>query len=77
MEEARDDSIMAAGEVKSKKEVILAAQRDKNKVLSAALMDICHLKKRGAGAEISEVQRSSRASRRHRKRRLRSIHSIY
>ena len=30
--------------VKSKKEVILEAQRDKNKVHFAALMDICHLK---------------------------------
>ena len=30
--------------VKSKKEVILEAQRDKKKVHFAALMDICHLK---------------------------------
>ena len=30
--------------VKSKKEVILEAQRDKKKVHSATLMDICHLK---------------------------------
>ena len=30
--------------VKSKKEVTLEAQRDKNKVHFATLMDICHLK---------------------------------
>ena len=30
--------------VKSRKEVILEAQRDKKKVHFAALMDICHLK---------------------------------
>ena len=32
------------GNVKSKKEVFLEAQRDKNKVHFATLMDICHLK---------------------------------
>ena len=34
------------GNVKSKKEVILEAQRDKNKVQLDTLMDICHQKKR-------------------------------
>ena len=33
----------AVGKVKSKKEVILEAQRDRKKVHIAALMDICHL----------------------------------
>ena len=33
------------GKVKSKKEVILEAQRDKKKVHFASLMEICHLKK--------------------------------
>ena len=32
------------GKVKSKKEVILEAQREKRKVQFATLMDICHLK---------------------------------
>ena len=44
MEEARDDHSMATEKVRSKKEVILEAQRDKKKVHFAALMDICHLK---------------------------------
>ena len=35
---------MATGKIKSKKEVILEAQRDKKKVHFATLMDICHLK---------------------------------
>ena len=35
--------------VMSKKEVVLEAQRDKNKVLFATLMDICHL-------EIAELE---------------------
>ena len=47
--------------VKSKKEVILEAQRDKKKVHFATLMDICHLKKCGVGTPITEVQRQSRA----------------
>ena len=49
--------------VKSKKEVILEAQRIKKKVNFTTLMDICHLQKCGIGADISEIQRSSRAPR--------------
>ena len=44
MEEARDNSSMGFGKIKRKKEVILEAQRDKNKVHFATLMDMCHLK---------------------------------
>ena len=47
--------------VKSKKEVILEAQRDKRKDHCAKLMDICHLKKCGVGTQITEVQWQSRA----------------
>ena len=43
MEKARDDPSVEFGKVKSKTEVILEAQRDKQKV-HASLMDICHLK---------------------------------
>ena len=44
MEKARDDSSMEFGKkIKSKKEVILEAQRDNKKVHFATLMDICHL----------------------------------
>ena len=46
--------------VTSKKEVILEAQKDKRTVHFATLMDMCHLKKCGVRAEISEVQRESR-----------------
>ena len=49
--------------VKSKKEVVLEAQRDKTKVHIATLMDICHLNKCGGGTKISEVQRKNRAPR--------------
>ena len=38
---ARDNSSMATGKIKSKKVVILEAQRDKKKVHFATLMDIC------------------------------------
>ena len=41
---ARDDPSMEIGTVKSKKEVVLEAQRDNKKVHFATLMDICHLK---------------------------------
>ena len=45
MEKVRDDPSMEFGNsVKSKKEVILKALRDKKKVHFAMLMDICHLK---------------------------------
>ena len=47
MEDAPDNSSTGFGfEVKSKKEVLLEAQRDKKKVHFATLMDICHLKMR-------------------------------
>ena len=63
MEEAWDDSRLAVGEkVKSKKEVILEAQRDKKKVHFATLMDLCRLKKCGVRTKATEVQRQSRAS---------------
>ena len=39
----RDNSSMESGKIKSKKEVILEARRDKKKV-HATLMDICHFK---------------------------------
>ena len=44
MEQARNDSSMETGNIKSNKEVVLEAQRDKKKVHFATLMDICHLK---------------------------------
>ena len=44
MEKARNNSSMELGKVKSKKEVILEAQRDKMRVHFASLMDMCHLK---------------------------------
>ena len=47
--------------VKSKKEIILEAQRDKKKVHFATLMDTCHFEKCGVGTQIAEVQRQSRA----------------
>ena len=47
--------------VKSKKEFILEAQRDKKKVHFATLMDICHLKECGVRTKITEVLRQSRA----------------
>ena len=57
--------------VKSKKEVILEAQRDTEKVHFATSMDICpSQKKRGVGTNISEVQRTSRAPRWHCERRF-------
>ena len=43
--------------VKSKKEIVLEAQRDKKKVHFVTLMDICHLKKCGVRTKISEEQR--------------------
>ena len=45
MEEARDITSLKLGNVSSKKEGILEAQRDKKKVHFASLMDICHLTK--------------------------------
>ena len=61
--------------VKSKKEVILEAQRDKNKVHFATLMDICHLKK--AEPKSHRVQRQSWVPWWHWKRRLWSLRSFH
>ena len=45
MEKARDDPSMEFGKIKSKKELILEAQRDNKKVHFATLMDLlCHPK---------------------------------
>ena len=44
MEKAWDNSSMARGKVKSKKDVIKEAQKNNNKVHFASLMDLCHLK---------------------------------
>ena len=63
--------------MKSKKEVILEARRDKKKVHSATLKDMCHLKKCGVRTQISEVQRSIPSPRRHCKRRLWSRCGLY
>ena len=48
--------------VKSQKEVILEAQREK-RVHFATLMNICHLKKCGVGTKVSKVQGTSPAPR--------------
>ena len=75
MEEARANSSM--GKLKSKKEVILEAQRDKKKkVHFATLMDTCHLRKRGVRTQITKIQRQSRVLWGHRNRRLQSLHSF-
>ena len=42
--------------VKSKKEVILEAQRDKNKVHFASLTDICHLKNAALEPKFQKFQ---------------------
>ena len=63
--------------VKSEKEVILEAQRDKKKVHSATLMDICQLKNAELEPTIPEVQGKSCASRRHCERRLWNLCSLY
>ena len=41
--------------VKSKKDFILEAQRDKKKVHFTTLVDMCHLKKRGVRTKITHV----------------------
>ena len=56
---------MDLGKVKSKKEVILEAQRDKKKVHFATLMDICHLKNAELEPKFQKYQRQSRAPGRH------------
>ena len=63
--------------VKCKREVNLEAQRNKNKVHFATLLDICHLKKCGVGTNITEVKGSSRAQDRHCMRRLWGLCSFY
>ena len=52
------------GKVKSKKEVILEAQRDKHESPLCFIMDICHLKDAEL-EQIAEVSRQSRAQGRH------------
>ena len=47
--------------VKSKKEVILEAQRDKKKAHFAALMDMCHLKNVELEPRLPKYKRRSRA----------------
>ena len=42
MEKARDNSSLAVGQSQEQKRVMLEAQRDKNKVHFATLMDMCH-----------------------------------
>ena len=44
------------GKVKSKKEVILEAQRDKKKVHFATLMDICHIENAELGPKFQEYK---------------------
>ena len=61
--------------VKSKKEVILEAQRDKKKDHFAALMDLCHLKN-GDRTEFTKIQRQCRAPWWLCKRRLWSLRSL-
>ena len=63
--------------VKSKKEVILEAQKEKRKVHFASLMDICHLKKYGVGTEVSKVRRLGCAPRWHCERRFRLVCCIH
>ena len=58
---SKRSKIGSLDKVKSRKEVILEAQRYKNKVHFASLMDRCHLKKRGVETKISEVQGQSRS----------------
>ena len=61
---------------KSKKEVILEAQRDKTKVHFATLMDMPFQKCR-VRTQIAEVQRQSRAPGRHCERRLWSLRGLH
>ena len=59
--------------VKSKKEVILEAQRDKKRVHFATLMDLCHQKNAELEPNIFKIQRRSRAPWWHCERRLVSV----
>ena len=57
IEKARDNSSMALLEkVKSKKEVIVEAQRDKKNVHFASLMDICHLKNAALKSKLQKYK---------------------
>ena len=51
--------------VKSKKEVILEAQRDEKQVHFATLIDMCHIKNAELESKISKINRQSRAPRWH------------
>ena len=64
------------GKVKSKKEFVLEAQREK-KVHFATLMDTCHLKKCVTGTKAAEVQKQCRAQGRLCKRRFWSSRSFH
>ena len=62
MEEARDNPSVAIGRKgKSKKEVIVEAQREKKKVHFATLMDMCHLKNAVLEPKLQRYKRQSRA----------------
>ena len=61
--------------IKSNKEVILEAQRDKKKVYFVTLGHMSP-QECGVGTKITEVQRQSRAPERHWKRRIRSLRSF-
>ena len=63
--------------VKSKKDVIMEAQRDNMRVHFATLMDMCHIKKCGVGTQIAQEQRQSRALGGHCKGRLWSLSSLH
>ena len=65
------------GKVKSKKDMVLEAQRDKKKVHLAALRDICHLKNCGVRTQIPEIPKQSRAPGGHCKRRFWSPPSFH
>ena len=64
-------------EVKSKKEVVLQAQRGEKKVHFATLMDICHHKNAELGPKITEVHRQESCSEGLCKRRLWSLRSLH
>ena len=53
--------------VKSKKDVILEAQRDKKRVHFASLKDILSFQESRVGTKAPKIQRTSRAPRRHSK----------
>ena len=63
--------------VKSKKEVILEAQKDKMIVHFATLMVSCHLKNARLESKHPKIQRTSRAPRRQQKMTLRRIRGIH